>query len=168
VDGRSHLDPLNTHAVIAQAAGHLAAPSRADVIMDSGVENLNGAVDELFDGSALRRVIAQIEVSFSNSLIEAWWRCLKHQWLFLHALDNLATVRKLIAFYVTEHNEKMPHSAFQGETPDEMYFGRGAHVPDELTARRTEARQQRVASNRSAACAACPRAAPTREDDVVA
>ena len=51
--------------------------------MDSGVENLNGAVDDLFDTTGLRRVIAQIDVSFSNSLIEAWWRILKHQWLYL-------------------------------------------------------------------------------------
>jgi hypothetical protein len=39
----------------------------------------------------LRRVIAQIDVSFSNSLIEAWWRTLKHHWLYLHSLDDLAT-----------------------------------------------------------------------------
>jgi hypothetical protein len=38
------------------------------------------------------------------------------------------TVKKLGAFYVTQHNQTMPHSAFQGETPDEMYFGRGAHA----------------------------------------
>jgi malate/lactate dehydrogenase len=44
--------------------------------------------------SALRRVIAQIDVSFSNSLIEAWWRTLKHQRLYLHSLDDLATVRR--------------------------------------------------------------------------
>jgi hypothetical protein len=42
-----------------------------NVFMDSGVENLNGEVDPLFDGGALHRVIAQIDVSFSNSLIEA-------------------------------------------------------------------------------------------------
>ena len=101
-----------------------------DVVMDSGVENLNGTVDELFDSSALRHVIAQIDVSFSNSLIEAWWRILKHQWLYLHSLDDRATVRKLVAFYVTQHNETMPHITFQGQTPDEVYFGRGDHVPD--------------------------------------
>jgi len=44
-------------------------------------------------------------------------------------------VRRLVALYVTEHNQKMPHSAFQGQTPDEMYFGRGADVPNELAAR---------------------------------
>jgi len=152
---------MNTHAVLVRAARQLVTPSRADVVMDSGVENLNGTVDELFDSSALRRVIAQIDVSFSNSLIEAWWRTLKHQWLYLHSLDDLATVRRLVAFYVTQHNETTPHSAFQGQTPDEVYFGRGDHMPDELAVRRTAARQQRAASNRSAACSACPRAAPS-------
>src|ERR1019366_2860731 len=117
------LDPMNTHEVLTRAAGNLAAPAVADVFMDSGVENLNGDVDPMFEGSALHRVIAQIDVSFSNSLIEAWWRSLKHRWLFLHPLDNIWTVKKLVAFYVTEHNERIPHAAFEGQTPDEMYFG---------------------------------------------
>jgi hypothetical protein len=56
-------------------------------------------------------------------------------------------VRRLVAFYVTEHNETIPHSAFDRQTPDEVYFGRGAQVPDELAARRHAARQQRVVSN---------------------
>jgi hypothetical protein len=159
---------MNTHAVLARAASHLAGASRANVVMDSGVENLNGAVDKLFDSSALRRVIAQIDVSFSNSLIEAWWRTLKHQWLYLHSLDDLATVRKLVAFYVAAHNEMVPHHAFQGQTPDEMYFGRGDHVPDELAQLRQAARQRRVATNRSAACAVCPRVASTRSDEFAA
>ena len=45
----------------------------------------------------------------------------------------------------------MPHSAFEGQTPDEKYRGRVAHVADELAARRHAARQQRVASDRSVA-----------------
>jgi putative transposase len=98
----------------------------------------------LFEGNALHRVIAQIDVSFSNSPIEAWWRSLKHRRLFLHLLDNIATVKRLVAFYVTEHNERIPHGAFEGQTPDEMYFGRGAQVPHGLTARRREARTLRL------------------------
>jgi len=39
--------------------------------MDSGVENLSKEVDQLLEGGILERVIAQIDVSFSNSLIEA-------------------------------------------------------------------------------------------------
>jgi hypothetical protein len=58
-------------------------------------------------------------------MIEAWWRSLKHQWLFLHPLDSVTTVRRLVEFYVDEHNRVLPHSAFRGQTPDEMHFGTG-------------------------------------------
>jgi hypothetical protein len=136
--------------------------------MDSGVENLNGDVDPLFEGSALHRVIAQIDVSFSNSRIEAWWRSVKHRWLLLHPLDNIATVKKLVAFYVTEHKERIPHAAFEGPTPDEIYFGRGGQIPGELAARRRDARQQRVARNRAVACYACPRGAPPPSEHLAA
>lgn len=104
-------------------------------------------------------------MSFSNSLIESWWRSLKHHWLYLHQLDNIDTVRKLVEFYVTEHDERMPHSAFDGQTPDEMYFGRGARVPDELAARRQEARKRRLEHNRKQACDQCFR---QPEEDVAA
>jgi hypothetical protein len=37
-------------------------------------------------------------------------------------LDSVATIRRLVAFYIHEHNHVLPHSAFRGQTPDEMYF----------------------------------------------
>ena len=39
---------------------------------------------------------------------------------------------------------------------DEMYFGRGEHVPDELSAQRAEARRRRVDENRRRQCSTCP------------
>ena len=66
-----------------------------------------------------RRLLAFTELRFSNSLIEAWWRSLKHQWLYRHSLDSVAT-RRLVTFYVNEHNHVLPHSAFRGRTPDKM------------------------------------------------
>ena len=66
----------------------------------------------------LNRILALVEVTFSNSIIEAWWRSLRYQWLYLHMLDSLASVERLIAFYVAQHNTVMPHSAFLGQTPD--------------------------------------------------
>jgi len=73
------LNPLNTFEVLSDAASALKSGCPADVVMDSGVENLNGIVDGFFDSGKLRRVLAQVDVTFSNSLIEAWWRSLKHQ-----------------------------------------------------------------------------------------
>jgi hypothetical protein len=63
--------------------------------------------------------------------------------------------RKLVVFYVHEHNTRLPHSAFLGQTPDEMYFGTGSHIPDELEAARQEARRARAEANRKQTCRVC-------------
>ncbi|MAG29624.1 MAG: hypothetical protein CL908_01875 [Deltaproteobacteria bacterium] len=62
---------------------------------------MNEAVDDILDGEELARALAHVEVTFSNSMIEAFWRSLKHSWLYLHSLDSLTALRRLIAFYVT-------------------------------------------------------------------
>jgi putative transposase len=126
------------------------------VLADAGVENVNAQVDALISTGVLRRMLALTELKFSNSMIEAWWRALKHQWLFLHSLDSVTTVRRLVTFYVDEHNRVLPHSAFRGQTPDEMYFGSGDAVPADLTTRAAAARRARVEANRAAACGTCP------------
>jgi len=121
------------------------------VLADAGAENVNAQVDVLIATGVLRRLLALTELKFSNSMIEAWWRSLKHHWLFLHSLDSVATVRRLVAFYVDEHNRVIPHSAFRGQTPDEMYFRTGDALPADLTSRRA-----RLQANRSASCVTCP------------
>ena len=123
---------------------------------------MNAQVDELITTGVLRRVLAFTELKFSNSMIEAWWRSLKHQWLFLHSLDSIATVRRLVAFYVDQHNGVLPHSAFHGQTPDEMYFGSGDAVPENLLSRAAAARRTRVEANRPAWCEICPSAVRAR------
>ena len=98
----------------------------------------------------LRRLLAFTELKFSNSMIEAWWHSLKHQSLFLHSLDSIATVRPLVAFYVDQHNRVLPRSAFRGQAPDEMYFGTADAMTADLTARAAAARRARMEANRSA------------------
>ncbi len=49
----------------------------------------------------------------------------------------------------------MPHAAFNGQTPDEMYFGNGDPVVIDLAAARVRARQERMKANRAAACGVC-------------
>jgi len=90
------LNPLNTCFVLEQAATYLSVPETT-VVMDSGVENLNKDVDKLIEGGTLERIIAQIDVTFSNSLIESWWRSLKHGWLFINHLDDLVMAGFLTA-----------------------------------------------------------------------
>ena len=149
--------PVNSVAVLLDASRAATPSDTAPVVMaDAGVENVNAQVDELIASGVLRRVLAFTELQFSNSMIEAWWRSLKHQWLFLHSLDSVTTVRRLVEFYVDEHNRVLPHSAFRGQTPDEMYFGTGDAVPADLTSGADTARRARAGANRSAACRTCP------------
>jgi hypothetical protein len=86
---------------------------------------------------------------------EEFWRSLKNSWIYLHRLDNFTALTRLIGFNVTAHNEVMPHPAFQGETPDEMYFGTGWLVAFELGIARQKAREGRMKVNRAAACSVC-------------
>ncbi len=151
-------DTLNTVAVLLEASGlrsrAVSDPAPA-FVADGGVENVNQNIDELIGSGLLRRLLAMTDIRFSNSMIEAWWRALKHDWLFLNTLDSVATVTKLVAFYVEEHNLRLPHSAFRGQTPDEMYFGTGANVPDELERQKATAKQKRFEENRALACGRC-------------
>ena len=150
--------PVNSVIVLVEASrGATPSETTPVVLADAGVENVNAQIDDLITTGVLRRVLAFTELKFSNSMIEAWWRSLKHQWLFLHPLDSVSTVRRLVEFYVHEHNRVLPHSAFRGQTPDEMYFGTGDAVPANLTSRAAAARRARVEANRSAACQTCPK-----------
>ena len=70
------------------------------LLVDGGVENFNSTVEKVVESGLLKRVLAQTEFTLSNSLIESWWRVLKHQWLYLNTLNTVATVRKLVVFYI--------------------------------------------------------------------
>ena len=116
---------------------------------------MNRSVDDELEGIDLDRVLAQIDVTYSNSMIEAFWRSLKHSWLYLHGPETEPELRRLIAFYVEAHNGVMPHSAFEGQTPNEMFFGTGDAVVAELVAKRKQAQAERMVRNRSAGCGVC-------------
>ena len=76
------------------------------MFIDSGVEkNLNEVVDKLLEGDTLDRIVAQTEVSVSNSMIESWGRSLKHGGSNVDHFDSVATLRKSLEFYVAEHIE---------------------------------------------------------------
>ena len=110
-------------------------PARVVVTPDPGLDGAE--VFELHD----RSVVALPETSLALPPL---------------APDSVAPVRRLVEFYVAEHNRVLPHSAFRGQTPDEMYFGIGDTVPADLRARAADAHRARVAANRSASCETCP------------
>ena len=149
----SRLEPGNTVEILLQAGSGL--EGTPTVVSDSGIENVNAKIDELIESGTLKRLLAMTEVSFSNSLVEAWWRSLKHQWLYLNSLDSVSSLKRLVSFYVTEHNTRFPHSAFDGQTPDERYFGTGDTVSQDLKTAKASARESRLKANRALSCSIC-------------
>ena len=145
-------------AIAAQVRTKDAAPP--DLYVGGGSENLNALVDAIINTSALRRVLAQTDVHYSNSKIEAFWHSAKNQWLYLNTLDTFETVERLVAFYVEEHNSKMPLPKFGGRTPDEVYRGERAELPEELADARAGARLARLDANRATSCFLCERGLP--------
>ena len=75
--------------------------------------------------------------------------------LAIHALDTPATVRRLVAFYVQQHNQVMPHWALKGLTPDEVYFGTGSGIQERIKEEHALARDARIKVNRGLTCETC-------------
>jgi putative transposase len=150
--------PVNSVSGLLDASRAAASSDTTPVVLaDAGVENVNAQVDALIHTGVLRRLLAFTELKFSNSMIEAWWRSLKHQWLFLHSLDSVTTVRRLVAFYVDEHTTACFHiRRFADRRLTRCTLEQGDAMLADLTSRAAAARRARVDANRSASCATCP------------
>jgi hypothetical protein len=143
--------------------GTVARDQSATLVADAVLENVNAGVDGLIDTGMLWRLLALRDVTFSKSMIEAWWETLKHQWLFLNTLDSVATLRRVVAFYVAAHNPEIPHSAFAGHRPDESYYGRAQRIPEQLEVGKRRALAVRLQANRAASCGVCWQPTPTSQ-----
>ncbi len=149
---------LRTRELLLEALGKAKQTTLPNVFCDSGTENLNSHVDSLVEGERMTRTVAQIDVAFSNSMIEAFFRQLKHSWLFVHRLRTVNVVKKLTQKYIDDHNELIPHSALSGATPAEAFHGNWSeHDQSKLDDRGRAARNARMKENRDAQCGQCPR-----------
>jgi transposase InsO family protein len=153
------LEPGTTRAILLEALKNAnLSQGLPKVVTDSGVENINSEVDGLVSSKLIERILALVQVDFSNSVVEAFFRSAKHQWLYFNELRTVAEVRRLVAFFVDQHNT-VPHSSFKGQTPDELYSGIGDHVVVDLAEARAKAQRERIARNRTSHCSSCPKAA---------
>ena len=128
---------------------------RPTVMADGGIENFNSEVDALVGGGTSQpcprsrgRAILELD---DRKLVEQAQAPVS----FLHRLETAAAVRHYVAFYVAEYNATIPHAAFSGQTPDEIYWReRGFR----RSSRREEdaARAKRLKVHRAVWCGRCP------------
>ncbi len=149
--------PVTSVAVLLEASRRATASDTTPVVLaDTGVENVNAQIDALINTGVLRRLLAFTELTFSNSMIEGWWRSLNNNGC--SSTRSTAWPRCVDSWRSTSTSitARLPDSACRGQTPDEMYFGTGDAGPADVSARAAAARRARGEANRSAACAACP------------
>lgn len=57
-----------------------------------------------------------------NVYVERLWRTIKYEEVYLHAYDTVAAAREGLGRYIRFYNQRRPHSALDGVTPDTFYY----------------------------------------------
>jgi transposase InsO family protein len=120
IGGLSTVDLLEKARKRAQDLG---GPQVAQVMMDGGPENDNSNVLQFVTSKNFRRLIARVDIHFSNSMVESLFRCLKSNFLNGEEIGSPGDVEKKCEFYFGEHNERIPKAIFKGATTREMFLG---------------------------------------------
>lgn len=57
-----------------------------------------------------------------NVFVERLWRTVKYEEIYLHAYESVTDARQSLTRYFGFYNQRRPHSALDGQTPDTVYF----------------------------------------------
>jgi len=93
------------------------------LIVDGGSENNNSVVDEYISSVPIKKLIAQKDILFSNSLVESVNKIIKYRSLFLHNIPNIHALRKHLEEFIPVYNSVRPHVSLNGLTPNEVLTG---------------------------------------------
>ncbi|MFV8324880.1 transposase [Flavobacterium sp. ZS1P14] len=96
------------------------------LVTDGGVENVNTTVHDFLDttNQDIEHLIAQKDIPFSNSKIEAFNKIIKHQFLLPQNLTNRKQLETALGANVLTYNTIRPQLSLQGNTPQETFLGK--------------------------------------------
>lgn len=92
------------------------------LMVDGGSEVNNNLVDSYIETIPVKKIIAQQDVAFSNSMIEAVNKIMKYNYLFRDRIPDFESCCKYLEKFIPDYNER-PHCSLQGLTPNEAYSG---------------------------------------------
>jgi putative transposase len=90
-----------------------------------GSENVNTTVSNFINSPniPIEHIIAQKDVAFSNSMVEALNKTIKHQFLFPQTIENRAQLNVALEKCVPIYNTIRPQMSLGGNTPQETFNG---------------------------------------------
>jgi hypothetical protein len=120
------------------------------------VENVNIKVHDFLEttNQEIKHLIAQKDIPFSNSKIEAFNKIIKHQFLLPQNLINREQLESSLIENVLTYNTIRPQFSLQGNTPAETFSGK----PIALNAYKIHFQEQktlRISSNQQNRCKNC-------------
>jgi len=105
---------------------------------------------------SIKRMIARVDIHFSNSMVESLFRMLKTNFLKSETLRSLQDVERKIDFFFTEHNEVIPRYQFQGATPKEKFLNTWTKSDlQKMTDGLAAAVDKRIQEHKEVSCGAC-------------
>jgi transposase InsO family protein len=122
------------------------------LLTDDGSENA-GSLKNLITGTAfptITHLIAQRDIEFSNSMIEAVNKQLKYRFLYHHSIADHAALVKYLEQAVEDYNSR-PHDVLNGLTPLEVMEGK-VFDKDAWQQQMLFARTNRIAENKKNKC----------------
>lgn len=127
-----------------------------DLVTDGGSENTAGAVTEYLSSTNIKRLIAQKDIIYSNSMIEAFFKALKNNYFYYQKIRSPEDIFRKLKFYVTQHNEKIPKLQLKGATPIEAFKQTWTENNIlELKEKRREVQKLRKMENTKPTCLVC-------------
>jgi putative transposase len=117
------------------------------LLTDDGCENY-GVVNTFIAGTTIKHLIAQQDIHFSNSMIEAANKQLKYRYLYHKTIPSFNELGIYIKEAVDDFNNR-PHAVLKGLTPLEVLSGESNSV---ITAEIEKAKIDRIIENKKLQC----------------
>jgi putative transposase len=135
----------------------LSENSSTNVMMDPGTENRNASVLRFISSRNLVRVLARVDIHYSNSMIERLFHSLKNNFLYHQGINTIEDLTRKADFYFKQHNYVIPLAAHRGGRPAEVFVSSWNEAElNELHAKKALALVARKTKNLEPACNACP------------
>ena len=143
-------------ALLLEAYNKLETQDNIILLTDGGPENVNTTVTNFIslEYINIKHLIAQKDIQFSNSKIEAFNKIIKHQFLLPKHLNNFKQLNVALNKDVLIYNNNRPQLGLAGNTPSETYNNVPLNMK-QYTSHFSEHKKNRILQNQKSACNNC-------------
>ena len=129
-------------------------PDTIQLLSDGGSENINTVVSDFTSSNYIKHIIAQKDVVFSNSMIEAINKVIKHQFLHPKEIPDRNKLEIILKETVSIYNTIRPQMSLHGNTPIQTF--KGIAMDFSIYSQRFQAQKTiRIQENRKTKCQKC-------------